>query len=476
MKVLLVQPPTHSSLGLQAFMLPEPLGLETIGASLRLDHEVRLLDMRLEPGLRQELKSFKPDAVGVSACFTADAYSVYRVLEMVKEYNPGTFTFVGGQHATMAHRDFFGRADAVVLGEGEVASQELLRCWEKGRPLDEVAGLAFRRGDQWVQTAPRPLIENLDETPLPARSLSWRYLPHYFIGTRCPCASLETSRGCPYRCSFCVVWRFYRQTYRSRSPQRVLQELRQIKSQDVFFTDDNALAQPSRMEKLHQLIREAGLGKRYLMQLRADSIVRYRDLLAKWREIGLETVFVGFESITQRGLDELNKRLQVKYVEEAINTLRQLGIAVMGSFIIKPEFGKEDFALLKRFVKRMKLPMPVFSILTPLPGSVLYEEKSQSGEITSRNYELYDLLHSVLPTRLKLRQFYREFLSLNLSSYMGYATPMGFIKRLSMGKVGIFFKQAWIMLRLIRENHPGALARHHQLAPGELSAKRFPSK
>ena len=113
-------------------MVPEPLGLEMVGGSLLKDHEVKILDMRLEPGLRQELASFCPDVVGISSSFTAEVYGVYRILQIVKDHNSHIKTFVGGQHATMAHVDFSGRADAVVLGEGELTSRHLLRSWEKG--------------------------------------------------------------------------------------------------------------------------------------------------------------------------------------------------------------------------------------------------------------------------------------------------------------------------------------------------------
>ena len=195
MKVLLVQPPTLRSFGLQTFMLPEPLGLELVAASLKPEHEVHLLDMRLEPGLVNELASFQPDAVGISTCFTSDVYNVYRILQIVRGQNSNIFTFIGGQHATMMYADFFGKVDAVVLGEGESTAPELLRCWEENWPLDQVSGIVFRSGDSWIQSQARRLID-LDETPLPARSFISKYLPHYFIGPRQPCASIETSRGC----------------------------------------------------------------------------------------------------------------------------------------------------------------------------------------------------------------------------------------------------------------------------------------
>jgi radical SAM superfamily enzyme YgiQ (UPF0313 family) len=452
-------------------MLTEPLGLELVAASLKLEHEVLLLDMRLEPSLHQTLASFKPEAVGVSACFTSDIYNAFQVLDIVKKYDPYIFTFAGGQHATMAHADFIGKADAVVLGEGELTVPELIHCREKGEPLEAVNGLAFRHNDSWVETSPRQLIRNLDESPLPARPLIWKYLPLYFITSRQPIASIETSRGCPHRCKFCSVWRFFRNTFRSRSPQRVVEELSQIESQDVLITDDSALSDPARSEILVDEIVKAGIRKRYLMQVRADSIVKYSNILTKWRNIGLESVFVGFESIDQRGLDELGKRLQVNYVEEAINTLHSLDINLMGSFIVNPDFSKEDFAVLRHFVRRMKLRSPAFSILTPLPGTVLHEERAQ--EITNHNYELYDLLHTTLPTRLELKEFYRQFVRLYISAYAQYLTPGGLLRPLIERRLKSHLSQASGWLRMFTDNNPWALARHHQLPPGKLSERRF---
>ena len=474
MKVLLVQPPSHSSYGLQAFMLTEPLGLELVAASLKSEHEVHLLDMRLEPSLRQKLASFKPDAVGVSACFTSDVYNAFQVLDIVREHDPHVFTFVGGQHATMAHADFMGKADAVVLGEGELTVPELLHCWGKGEPLGAVNGLAFRCDDSWVETSPRQLMSNLDKSPLPARSLIWKYLPHYFITSRQPIASIETSRGCLHRCKFCSVWRFFRNTFRSRSPQRVVEELSQIESQDVLITDDSALSDPSRSESLIDEIVKAGIRKRYLMQVRADSIVKYSNILTKWKNIGLESVFVGFESINQRELDELGKRLQVNYVEEAIDALRSLNINLMASFIVNPDFDKEDFTALRHFVRRMKLRSPAFSILTPLPGTVLHEERAQ--EITNHNYELYDLLHTTLPSRLELKEFYKQFVRLYISAYSPYLMPRGLLRPLIEKRLKSHLSQASGWLRMLKENNPWSLARHHQLPPGRLSKSRFPKQ
>ena len=469
MKVLLVQPPEHSLLGLQAFIRPEPLGLEAVAGSLTDEHQVDILDMRLEHGLRQKLASFKPEAVGVSASFTSDVYNAYQVLDITRDYNPGIRTFVGGHHATMCHADFAGRVDVVVVGEGEVTTPELLRFWEQGWPLQDLEGIAFQSADGWIQTRPRPPIKNLDDTPLPARQLTAKYADHYYHGKRRPCAYVETARGCPYRCVFCSVWRFYQGLYRARSAERVARELGEVEAPNVFFTDDNFLADIQRAGRVLQALKEAVISKCYMMQVRADSIVKHKELLNKWAAAGLESVFVGFETVTQRGLDALHKRLSVSHSEEAIRTLRELGIAVMSSFIVDPNFQKEDFATLRNFARRMKLSLPIFAVLTPLPGTILCEERRH--ELTTDNYELYDLQHAVLPTSLGLKHFYSEYVKLYLDSYLRYLTPGGFTRRLGAGSVGTFLKQIRASLRLITSATPGALVKHHYRSPMKLRYK-----
>lgn len=456
MRVLLVQPPTHNNLGLQAFNLPEPLGLETVAASLTNEHEVSILDMRLERDIWKELCAFKPDVVGVSASFTADVYSAYKVLDLVRDYNARVRTFVGGNHATMCHADFAGRADVVVLGEGELTTAELLRFWEQGRPLDGVAGIAFQRSNGWIQTKPRPLIKNLNDVPLPARYLVEKYSARYFVGRRRHCASIETSRGCPYRCKFCSVWRFYQGLNRARTPELVVRELQQVEAPHVMFVDDNFLADATRAESVLRAIKKAAINKRYVMQVRADSIVNQKDIIGEWAANGLDAVFVGLESINQEKLNGLGKRLEVDKSEDAIRILHEVGILAMASFIVDPDFKVEDFAGLRRFVKRARLSQPYFAVLTPLPGTVLHEERAQ--DLTSVNYELFDLHHAVLPTELGLKRFYQEYIKLWVSSYL---SPRGIKQSLRTGLIN-FSRSIWTTIKLLINYNPTALVKHHQ--------------
>jgi len=112
--------------------------------------------------------------------------------------------------------------------------------------------------------------------------------------------------------------------------------------------------------------------------------------------------------------------------------------------------------------------------VTPLPGTVLYEEKTK--EITNHNYELYDLLHATLPAKLGLKEFYRQFIRLYIRSYLPYFKPSGLLKTFTTHNAGSFFKLTLKALRMFKDNNSRALTRHHQLPPGKLSEINFPKQ
>ncbi|MFC1994686.1 B12-binding domain-containing radical SAM protein [Chloroflexota bacterium] len=471
MRVLLIQPPTMSRIGLQAFIMVEPLGLEIVASSLLAENKVQMLDARLDPDIRSKLASFKPEAVGVAASFTCNVYGAYSVLDAVKDYSPGIRTFVGGYHASMCYSEFQGRADAVVCGEGEVTAAELLRCWDNGKALDEVAGIAFQGGEGWKVTGPRPLIENLDQVPLPARHLVAKYQEHYFMGGWRPCASVETSRGCNHRCKFCAVWQFNRGRYREQDAETVVQQLQEVTAPYVSFADDNFFASPSRAQHICGAIKQAGIKKLYMMQLRSDAVVGYPELIKEWVEVGLRTAFIGFESFKQDGLDSLNKHTSVQTNEEAIRILRELHVGVMSSFIVDPDYSAEDFAGLKHYIRRTDTPLPMFFVLSPIPGTLLHRERR--GELISNDYNLYDGHHAVLPSRLGLKCFYREYVKLYTDIYLSRILPFAVARRMAGGSPLKYVKQALRALWLRKKFNPRSLLRHHQRAsdwPGRNEA------
>lgn len=405
MRVLLVQPPSVA-LGFGDMIRAEPLGLEAIAGGL-LDHQVQIRDLRIEglKGLREALESFKPQVCGITCSWTVDHPEVHRLAALVKEASPETFVVVGGVHPSLCPEDFGPPVDAVVVGEGEETFRELMEALEGGESPAEVPGVYLPLGDGFKS---RGLREDLDSLPLPVR-IRYRGVG-YYMGFQRPLALVETSRGCPYRCVFCAVWPFYRGTFRAKSPERVVEELERIEDPYVLFVDDNFMADPQRCYEIARLIKAKGIRKRYTFQARSDSLVKHRELLELWREVGLKAVFVGFEAVTDEDLRRLRKATDLGANDRAIEVLGDLGIELWASFIVDPSFGPEDFERLRRYVREKGIRRASFSVLTPLPGTKLFEDLKDA--ITTRDYRLFDIAHAVLPTRLPLPEFYRQFCSL----------------------------------------------------------------
>lgn len=418
MKILLVQPaPPPDYVGFRRTALPEPLALECIGAVATPNHDVRLLDMRLDARLDETLAEFLPDLVAVT-CLTTEVYSARDLLQHVRQAYPGVFTLVGGLHASLLPEDFqHPYVDAIVVGEGERTFKDLLEVLDRTGPtspgdaLAAVAGLAWRRGEnEWTFNKARPLMPSLDEVPFPARDLAARYAEQYFFLFDQPHGCLATSRGCPFQCNFCSVWKFYHKKCRYMSAERVVDELETVQPRTVSFLDDNFLANVPRAWKILELIRERGIRKEFGMQARTDTISKHPDLLAAWRESGLETVLIGFESASQAKLDAVSKGATVEQNERAMDILNGLGVHMWGAFIVDPQFTRDDFRELKRYREEKGVIYPQFTILTPLPGTDLYRERYH--ELVTHDYRLFDALHAVLPTRLPREEFYKEFAGL----------------------------------------------------------------
>jgi radical SAM superfamily enzyme YgiQ (UPF0313 family) len=153
-----------------------------------------------------------------------------------------------------------------------------------------------------------------------------------------------------------------------------------------------------------------GVKKRFTCETRADVVVRHKDVIKLWKEVGLEFIFLGLEKIDDEGLKSVKKHTKAGMNEKALDIVNSLGIRPMATFIVDPGWGEEEFEKLKRYVAEHKLSTPSFTILTPLPGTEVYDERK--NDLLTRNYQLFDLLHVVLPTKLPTREFYARFADL----------------------------------------------------------------
>lgn len=438
MNILLIQPPSCSPLADKVY-LHEPLALEYLGAGLKQDgHHVALLDARLEPQIETVLLRERPALVGLTG-YTSQVPVIKETAARIKTLVPDSFVVVGGHHATVRPQDFNELCfDLVVVGEGVVTLREIVRSLESGAPLAGVRGIALP-GTEMAFSEPRPYT-GLDELPYPDRSLAARYRDRYFGEWLRPLASVRTSVGCVNRCRFCALWSITGGEYLPRRPERVVEELRSIEEPNVFFCDDESMCDARRMGHLADLIREAGIEKRYFLYARVDTILRHTKLFAKWKAIGLQQVFVGMESCSDERLQALGKGITTEQQEQAARILDRLGILLYASYVVSPDYTRQDFAALRRHLRKLKIRHASFSVLTPLPGTQLYADHESA--LRGKDPRLFDLLHALLPTALPEREFYAEFARLYQDGI-----PLKYGLR-TLAKYGL--KGALAQLRLIR--------------------------
>jgi len=383
----------------------EPLALEYIAAGVAEDHEVRILDLRLEDRLEDVLAGFRPDIVGITA-YTIHVNTVRRLFDEVKRWNPDVLTVVGGHHATVVPEDFISRSiDLIVLGEGISTFKEIVERYGKKAGFDGIPGLAFAKGDSLVRSDYSPNVD-LDASPFPARHLTADYRKRYYSEWMRPLASMRTSKGCPFRCSFCAQWKLAGGRYFKRSPEKVVEELSTIDEKYVFFADDESLVDVKRMKALARLINDTGLRKRYFLYGRSDTIAKNPDLLEMWRDVGLERIFIGLEFFRDEDLEYVGKGSKAADNEKAVRIVQDLGIEIYASFIVRPEFTREDFAAFRQYCRHLRLKYASYAALTPLPGTDFYQQVE--GQLTTRNYDYFDFNHALLPTTLPLKDYYAE--------------------------------------------------------------------
>jgi radical SAM superfamily enzyme YgiQ (UPF0313 family) len=410
MKILLIEPDKAPLvIGGEDFSIYEPLALEYVAAGVVENHEVEILDLRLENNLEDVLQRYSPDIVGITA-YTVHVNTVRNLFKKIKLWNPKVLTVVGGHHATIMPEDFHSdNIDIVVLGEGIFTFREIVNRYEKGMGLKEIPGIAYPNNGVLKKSDPVEKVD-LDAFPFPVRKLTAKYRQYYYSDWMKPLAAIRTSKGCPYRCNFCAMWKLADGKYYKRNPEKIVEELESIDEKYVFFADDESLLDVPRMKTLAKLIKEKGIQKRYFLYGRSDTISRNPELLRLWKDIGLERVFVGLEFFRDDDLKYILKKSTVDDNNKAVKILQELGIDIYASLIVRPDFTKNDFAELRSYVRKLKLDFAGFAVLTPLPGTDLFNEVE--SRLITHNYDFFDFIHTVLPTELPLKEFYKEYLNL----------------------------------------------------------------
>jgi radical SAM superfamily enzyme YgiQ (UPF0313 family) len=418
MKVLLIEPPLSPfDITTKIFFMPPPYHLEILAGKLVSNHDVHILDMRIDEDLDTELTKFRPDIVGCS-CVAANSHLVKQVLRRVKELSPTTVTIVGGHHPSLMPEDCNEAfIDVVVIGEGEETLYAVAKACESKQGWEGIQGIAYRTEDAEFRINPNRELMDLNKLPKAARGVTQLYRDKrlYFRGNWRPLDCTITSRGCPNKCTFCGLWKINRGKYRARDARLIADELDSITTPNIMFIDDNSLDHIENALALAQEIKRRGIKKRYELYGRVDTVARRPDLVEKWREVGMELLLLGLEACDDQTLKEMKKRTSIEMNRRAIEICHANDVEVAAYLIVDPAFDHEDFRHLSEYVEQNNLTHPVFTILSPFPGTDLYNMVKKT--FITEGFELLDFFHTVLPTKLPLDEFYEEFLGLYRRAY-----------------------------------------------------------
>jgi radical SAM superfamily enzyme YgiQ (UPF0313 family) len=360
MKLELIAPARQGSSAKRKKALCPPLGLAMVAALTAPEVEVSLTDENVTVIDFQK----ETDLVGITA-LTVTAQRAYEIADTFRAR--GVKVILGGIHPSVLPEEASQHADAVVIGEAEGIWPNLLEDF-KANKLQRV----YRQRE-------RPSLVGL---PILQRDLFAEGA--YFVRE-----TISTSRGCPYSCSFCSVTSFFGHTYRCRPVEEILEEIETFKAKKfVVFVDDNVVGNPKFAKELLRALIPYKI--KWISQA-SITIARDEELLKLAADSGCIALLVGFESLSPANLASVGKRINV--VDEygqAIRKLHSYGIAIHGFFIFG--FDGDDEAVFERtvaFAQKMRLESAQFDILTPYPGTALYESMDKAGRIITKDWSQY---------------------------------------------------------------------------------------
>ncbi|MEM3550224.1 MAG: radical SAM protein [Candidatus Bathyarchaeia archaeon] len=425
MRVCLVSPPYSSAVKSVVGVSPPPLGLAYLASMVRDEYDVRVVDSNVLDysldDVRRELKNFYPDVVGITST-TPSIYEAYKVAEVAKSVRGDCVVVLGGPHATFLPEEVLTdcrSVDVVVHGEGEITFQELVDAIDRGIRIEEVRGITFRKGGKVVTTKPRPFVDDLDSIPFPSLDMlpveryalkEVRYMP------------IITSRGCPFKCSFCASSRLFGGCWRGRSAKNVVEEIRLIhdrfKIKNIEFVDDTFTLNGRRVEEICDEILREGLDISWGASSRVDTISK--RLAEKMRKAGCWIVYLGIESASQKILNAMGKKITISQIVKAVKTLKEAEIQILGSFILGfPEETVETAKQTIAFAKKLGLDYAQFSILTPYPGTPIYNYAKENNMLLTRDWFKFNVIEPVMKLKsLTVKQLRSLFEKAYLTFYM----------------------------------------------------------
>lgn len=384
------------------------LGLLMLGSVLReAGHHVRIVDAsalgRGYEDVLEEIRRFKPDVIALTAV-TPSIIKTVKLAEKIKKTWSSVPIVIGGPHFTAVPEQTlidYPVFDFGVVGEGENTLKDLVEALSANRSPLEVAGVAFRQNGEVIFGAQRPVIKDLDTLPFPAWDLldgfPHSYHPALFKYRKLPSTHVVSARGCPNKCIFCDTSVFSRQI-RFHGSEYVLEMIgylvKRFGVREIVFEDDQFLIKKERVAKICEGFLSARWGISWCCSGRVNS-VKDLDLLRLMKRSGCWQISYGIESGNQHILNFAKKGITIGQIEKAVRLTHEAGILSKGYFILGlPHETQKSITNTIQFAKNLPLNDMSAFILTPFPGSEMYDVAEKYGTI-EKDFEKMNLLDVV---------------------------------------------------------------------------------
>jgi len=379
MKILLIQPKSSEKTSIFRSYLDRinnklffpPFTLEQLAGIITNKHEVRLIDERI--GKKIDFYG-DYDLIGITS-FTSCINRAYEIAD--KFMKIGKKVVMGGYHPSALPKEAKQHCHSVVVGESEYIWPNLLKDIE----MDKLKPV-------YIQD--KPVAPN-DIPPLNREQTSG----YYFIG------AVQATRGCPYQCEFCAISNMkYRSVFRTRPLEKVINEIESLSHKMLHFYDASLTTDRNYTKALFKEMKD--LNKKFTCNSNVNVLIKDEEILKLASEAGCVKWFIGFESILQKNLNSLGKKNVVKEYEKVVKKIRDYDMDVFGLFMFGLDYDTSNIfdSTLGFILNDLELTSVNFYILTPLPGTPLYNRFEKEGRIITKDWSKYTLDNVVIKPKL----------------------------------------------------------------------------
>lgn len=370
-----------------------PLGVSYIASYLRKYNDsvqVDIIERSYEHDVSDLVRKYNPNILGISSS-TQNYNSACSIANQVKAIDKEILTVIGGHHITALPQNLDRAIDIGVLGEGEETFSEIVRAYEKNGPgklpLNDIPGIVFWNEGKIALTNKRNLIKPLDKIPFPARDI-------FTIGEE---ANILTSRGCPYKCTYCAAGSFW-STVRFHTPEYVVGEIKDViskyKVKAISIDDDLFIADPKRVKEISRLIQEEGINKkvRFFCHCRANLL--NEEIAGHLKSMNVEKIGIGFETGSETVLNRIKKgSVSMQQNKNALKVAKKYGFTVHGYFMIgSPNETREEMMETYEFIKDSPIDSFDLSVMIPFPATEIWDYAISRNLVAGdMNWDLLDM-------------------------------------------------------------------------------------